>query len=66
MTASAVGPSPQADASPTTTTPHVDTILPATGGPAGVGIVGAAAAGAGLVLRAITRDERRAELDEST
>lgn len=42
--------------------PSPEVHLPATGGPAGITLVGVAAAASGLVVRALTREERREEL----
>ena len=44
--------------------PDADVMLPATGGPAGVGLVGVAAAAGGLAVRALGREARRAELED--
>lgn len=53
---------PEAATATASAKPRVD--LPATGGPAGTTLVGVAAAATGLALRALTRDERRQELQE--
>ena len=45
------------------TAPRPEVTLPATGGPAGVSLVGVAAAAGGIALRSLSREERREELD---
>jgi hypothetical protein len=44
--------------------PGPSVTLPATGGPAGTALLGVAAAAGGLTFRALTREERSAELEE--
>jgi hypothetical protein len=66
LPASELGADGAPSATPATQSPRpaVDVILPATGGPAGIAVVGVAAAASGLALRRVLAEERREELAE--